>query len=147
MVSEVERCESYMDHRKEWLRKKEQSALDDAVEMTNDARELMQESNSNMEFDRNGRHGWMDDEEDLRCSLLSAFGSINVTVKNSQQEKLAKHGKSKMERELKFMSKPTYNKWIGRKPNLRRLDSDQLDIINSFIERCENGYETDYIWV
>ena len=143
LVSEVERCESYMDHRKEWLRKKEQSALDDAVEMTNDARELMQESNSNMEFDRNGRHGWMDDEEDLRSSLLSAFGSIDVTVKNSQQEKLAKHGKSKMEREVKFMSKPTYNKWIGRKPNLRRLDSDQLDIINSFIERCENGYETD----
>ena len=38
LVSEVEQYESYMDHRKEWLRKKEQSALDDAVEMTNDAR-------------------------------------------------------------------------------------------------------------
>ena len=59
-------------------RRDQQLALKDDA-MTDDAEALEKLNNSNMEFERNGRRAWMDDEEDLRKNLMSIFASIGVT--------------------------------------------------------------------
>lgn len=149
MVSELERLEGYTERRREWTQRKEQERTErlafilayEDEEKTDDARALEKESNTNMEFERKGKQGWMDDEEDLRKVLLNAFATIGINSKNKQQDELTKHGKKRMNPKLKFMSKPTYNGWIAKDPKIRKLLSDQLEIMDSFIRWCDEREE------
>ena len=77
VVSEMERAETFMDAgcRETLKRNKEKEIEEKAREesMTEDAREIVKENNSNMEHDCKGANAWMDDEEILCLHLFDAF--------------------------------------------------------------------------
>ena len=129
MVTEMERYEGYMERRKE-LMKNRKLALVSKAHATEDARELEEENVADMIFDRTGAT-WMDGEETVRAQMEDAFilaGLNNNTKQKRFEAVLEESGKSS------FMSMPTFNKWMDRKP-VRQLDRSIIAIFDSFIKK------------
>lgn len=103
-----------------------------AEEMTDDARELETEDNTDMIWDR-GRT-WVDEEEDLRELLVDAFivaglGDDSLSSKfNSIDLHAGKDGNGK----CRFISKPSFNKWMNRQP-VKRLIPELVSVIVSYV--------------
>ena len=74
---------------------------------------------------------WMDGEETVRAQMEDAFilaGLNNNTKQKRFEAVLEESGKSS------FMSMPTFNKWMDRKP-VRQLDRSIIAIFDSFIKK------------
>ena len=66
MITEMERCEGYMDKRRELIKKKtlqNERAEKKSKEKTEDSREMDEENNTDMVWDRKGNMEWLNEEE------------------------------------------------------------------------------------
>ncbi len=119
----------------------EEANEEDNVEMTEDSRKMKEEDESDMIFDRRGARAWIEEELDLKEGMIKALTNAGVKPSNNQwQVALFEHGesmgkkgkKNKNGQPVKFMTKPTFNKWIEGRAS-KKLKSVYGDIIRSYI--------------
>ena len=106
--------------------------------MTEDSRKMKEEDESDMIFDRTGARAWIEEELELKKEMVRALNDAGVKGNNSQwQDALFQHGatmniKNKKGKVVKFMTKPTFNKWMDGRAT-KKLSKEHGDIIKSFI--------------
>ena len=161
MMMEMDRCDGYIPQRKQWTAGRQKSLndadSDDEENKTEDYKEMERIDRSDMIWDRTSRakDQWKKDETELRKCLkdaLIANGVIkNMNVKGSKskmQEALKAFGGKKKKKKGKdgkekcvFMSKPTFNNWIGGNAT-KKLNKDHHRVIKEYIEKT-NEVDTD----
>ena len=99
------------------LKEKEEKQKTEILDATSDSRAIQREDASNMVFQRKSVWPWMEEEEELKEEMKEAMLMANhVKTQNPSQwqKHLSNHG-GKMQPEIPFMSKPTFNKWLKGK--------------------------------
>jgi len=136
MVAEIDRCEGYIERRRERKNRIEarENAEDLGVERTEDATELQEENNQDMIFDRTGVNAWMDKEEVVRRALESVFVSNGLDKKSlaKRWEAVDAHAGRGENNESLIVSKPTFDKWIKR-ARTGKLSSDVVGRMKDYI--------------
>ena len=145
MIAQMDRCEGYVGKRRDRKNRIDASRNDvdgdeDIEDITGDAREIREENNRDMIFERKGnKKAWEDDEDVVRCSMISVFWSKKIHTKSlaTRWKDVAQHAGRDEKGKWLIMSAPTFSKWIERKPT-RRLAVDAIDRLKAYI-RANGG--------
>lgn len=138
MITEMERCEGYMDKRRELIKKKalqNERAEKKSKEKTEDSREMDEENNTDMVWDRKGNMEWLNEEESVRKDVILTLQFMGIWEDSliRQHNAIDRHGGKGGNGKSMFMSRPTFNKWIARKPT-RKLDEGMISIMQSWVK-------------
>ena len=131
LVSQMEQFDGYIERCKVFMNRKLKNNVA-AEEMTDDARELETEDNTDMIWDR-GRT-WVDKEEDLRELLVDAFivAGLGDDSLSSKFNSIDLHAGKDANGKRRFIFKPTFNKWMNRQP-VKRLIPELVSVIVSYV--------------
>ena len=110
--------------------------------MTGDAQKIENENKTDIKWDRKGARAWETEEEELRYNLKTAYsyqGIENESLKR-KFDAVNEHVGGKGD----FWSRPTFNKWLGRK-KCRQLKSQQIEALISYIESVSHLGNDDVV--